>query len=118
MTAAGTAATARIWTAAVIGATAPTGVVIFDLDGTLVDSSRDIHESLRVALDEVADGRLSLAADAEALQLGAHGLSLEIFFRGARPEGSDAGLLALVAAYRKHYYAHLLDHTRPFPGVV
>ena len=92
-------------------------MVIFDLDGTLVDSSHDIHGSLRVALKEIDDGRTSLAADEEALRLGAHGQPLDWFFRRARPQGSDAGLLAFIAAYRLHYHEHLLDNTRPFPGV-
>lgn len=92
--------------------------VIFDLDGTLVDSSGDIHAALRVALHEVADGRHSHEADQEELRLGAHGLALDGFFRRVRPRGSDAGMRAFVAAYRHHYHSHLLDTTRPFPGVV
>ena len=92
--------------------------VIFDLDGTLVDSSGDIHAALRVALHEVADGRHSHEADQEELRLGAHGLALDGFFRRVRPRGSDAGMRAFVAAYRQHYHSHLLDTTRPFPGVV
>ncbi|HRI49861.1 MAG TPA: HAD hydrolase-like protein [Pseudomonadota bacterium] len=92
--------------------------VIFDLDGTLVDSSGDIHAALRVALHEVADGRHSHEADQEELRLGAHGLALDGFFRRVRPRGSDAGMRAFVAAYRQHYHSHLLDTTQPFPGVV
>jgi phosphoglycolate phosphatase len=92
-------------------------VAVFDLDGTLVDSSLDIHAALRVALAEVDDGRASAAADERAIAAGCHGLPLEVFFARARPAASRAGLLAFVAAYRRHYHAHLLDYTRPFPGV-
>jgi phosphoglycolate phosphatase len=101
------------------GGVAPeTLTVIFDLDGTLVDSGGDIHAALRVALSEVADGRHSQDADEEALRLGAHGLALDGFFRRVRPGASEAGLRAFIAAYRQHYHSHLLDNTRPFPGVV
>lgn len=92
--------------------------VIFDLDGTLVDSISDIHAALRVALQEVADGRHSQDADEEALRLGAHGLALDGFFRRVRPGAGEDGLRSFIAAYRQHYHSHLLDSTRPFPGVV
>lgn len=92
--------------------------MVFDLDGTLVDSSEDIHDALRVALAEVDDGRHDPRGDEAAIEAGCHGLPLEVFFARARPGGSAAGLAAFVAAYRRHYHAHLLDRTRPFPGVL
>lgn len=91
--------------------------MIFDLDGTLVDSINDIHTALRVALRAVDDGRASHEADEAALLRGAHGLSLETFFRSARPGCTVAGVRSFIAAYRHHYHEHLLDTTRPFPGV-
>lgn len=97
--------------------TGPAAVVVFDLDGTLVDSSRDIHIALEVALRRVPTDQDSPAADAEALRHGAHGQTLEQFFSTARPRLGPEGMAALIAAYRQHYYEHLLDHTRPFPGV-
>ena len=98
--------------------TTPACVVVFDLDGTLVDSSRDIHDALGIALQAIDDGRQSAAHDEEALEKGGHGMSLENFFRFARPHGSREGEAAFIQVYRKHYYAHLLDHTLPFPGVM
>jgi phosphoglycolate phosphatase len=93
-------------------------VVVFDLDGTLVDSAADIHEALSVALSEVEDGRQSRRDDEEALAEGFLGLPLEVFFHRARPRAGPAGTQAFVAAYRRHYHQHLLRRTRPFPGVV
>lgn len=98
-------------------ATASATLVIFDLDGTLVDSIGDINAALRVALRAVADGRTSHDDDEAALLRGAHGQPLEGFFRGARPSCSPDGVQAFIAAYRQHYHAHLLDTTQPFPGV-
>src|SRR5687767_6644599 len=55
-------------------------VVVFDLDGTLVDSGQDIHDALRVALREVGAGRGSDREDEAAIEAGCHGLPLEVFF--------------------------------------
>lgn len=93
-------------------------VVVFDLDGTLVDSHADIHDALRVALRETPLGQISQAADDQAVEAGCHGLPLERFFALARPGAPDEALSTFVDAYRTYYYAHLLDRTRPFPGVV
>lgn len=97
--------------------TASATLVVFDLDGTLVDSIGDINAALRVALRAVDDGRMSHDADEEALRRGAHGQPLEGFFRSARPSSGHEAVKAFIAAYRQHYHAHLLDTTQPFPGV-
>lgn len=93
-------------------------LIVFDLDGTLVDSFADIHDALRYALAQVPAGRRSTLEDELAVERGCHGLPLERFFAQARP-GAPAGAMdAFINAYRQHYYQHLLDRTVPFPGVV
>jgi phosphoglycolate phosphatase len=82
--------------------------VVFDLDGTLVDSLPDILASLAHAFAARALPVPSLAA----LRAGV-GLPLEaIFARYAPP--SEVALLA--AAYREHYPRHFTVSSRPFPG--
>jgi phosphoglycolate phosphatase len=98
-------------------------LVCFDLDGTLVDSRRDIERSLEHALAQVPPAdRDDEERDARALGAAGLGLSLEEFFAMARPriEASAAATLRVrfVDAYRRHYHEHLLDDTRPFEGVV
>ena len=94
-------------------------LICFDLDGTLVDSTADIRAALVQALATVppADARL----DEHALGCAGLGRPLEEFFALARPAphawASADGYRRFVTAYREHYMAHLLDHTRPFPGV-
>jgi phosphoglycolate phosphatase len=92
----------------------------FDLDGTLVDSTADIRAALAYALAEV--GPADPAHDEAALAQAGLGHPLEEFFALARPAShpaSDATSRArFIAAYRAHYHAHLLDKTRPFPGVI
>ncbi|HEY2747175.1 MAG TPA: HAD-IA family hydrolase, partial [Polyangia bacterium] len=91
----------------------------FDLDGTLVDSAGDIRAALVHALAVVppSDARL----DEHALGCAGLGLPLDEFYALARPaphpQAHDRGRLLFIDAYRSYYHAHLLDKTRPFPGV-
>ena len=94
-------------------------LVCFDLDGTLVDSTGDIRAALVHALAVVPppDPRL----DEHALGCAGLGLPLDEFYALARPaphpEAHDEGRRRFIDAYRTYYHAHLLDKTRPFPGV-
>jgi phosphoglycolate phosphatase len=87
----------------------------FDLDGTLVDSMADIREALQVALDALPPG--DPAHELEALGSAGLGLPLDLFFAIARPGGDETTRRLFIDTYRAHYHAHLLDRTRPFPGV-
>jgi phosphoglycolate phosphatase len=95
------------------------GLICFDLDGTLVDSVKDIRAALVVALAEV--GPADRARDEHALSSAGLGLPLDEFFALARPAphpaALDGGYARFVAAYRAHYHANLLAHTRPFSGI-
>jgi phosphoglycolate phosphatase len=95
-------------------------LVIFDLDGTLVDSVKDIRAALVHALAEVAPADPEL--DERALGAAGLGLPLEEFFALARPPwhpaSDEAARRRFIDAYRAYYHAHLLDRTRPFDGVV
>ena len=94
-------------------------LICFDLDGTLVDSTADIRAALVHALAAVppSDPR----RDEHALGCAGLGLPLDEFYALARPLphpfAGDEGRRHFVSAYRSYYHAHLLDHTRAFPGV-
>lgn len=83
-------------------------VVLFDLDGTLIDSGAMILASFRHATSTV------LARDLpdEILLAGVGGSSLEEQMNVLSPVRADE----LVAAYRAHN-APLHDHLRPCPGI-
>ncbi len=83
--------------------------IVFDLDGTLVDSLPDIVASFRHAFDEVG-----LEAPSEASVRSEVGLPLEAMYARFAPE---AAVPALAEAYRRHYPSHFADRSRPFPGV-
>ena len=94
----------------------PPLTVVFDLDGTLVDTAPDLigtlnlilarHDVAPVAFDQA---RTMIGAGAKPLLergLAAHGITL-----------APAALDALFAEYLEVYAAHIADRSRPFPGL-
>ena len=90
-------------------------LVIFDADGTLVDTVEDVAECFNQAL--VAAGYPSSTLEGVAAQLGK---PLEEIVRGILPpsaRGEDAAVAAVSKAYRQAYAASPKSRTRPYPGV-
>jgi phosphoglycolate phosphatase len=87
-------------------------IAIFDLDGTLVDSVDDLAASVNHALAALG---LPLRATEEVRAFVGEGARLLLSRAvGPHPELVDRAL----ALWREHYDVHLLDRTRPYPGVV
>jgi len=86
-------------------------LAVFDLDGTLVDSVADLAASVNHALDAVGLPGRSLEEVRGFVGEGARRL-LE---RAVAPR--DDLLDPALAAWQAHYEVHLLDRTRPYPGV-
>lgn len=74
---------------------APLSLVIFDVDGTLVDSGRMIVAAMRAAFDGIGH-----APPAEAAILSVVGLSLDAAMARAAPHLSSSERAALVEGYR------------------
>jgi len=91
-------------------------LLCFDLDGTLVDSETDIRAALSASLAEIPGA--DPVHDQRALDAAGLGMPLEEFFAIARPDGTAEQCQVFYDGYRRHYLAHLLDHTHAFPGVV
>jgi phosphoglycolate phosphatase len=86
---------------------------IFDLDGTLIDSRRDLVESVNAMRRQL--GMESLPAPLIASYIG-DGAPL-LVRRALGPEASEEIATQALALYLTYYEAHLLDHTRPYDGV-
>ncbi|XXF78741.1 HAD family hydrolase [Myxococcaceae bacterium GXIMD 01537] len=86
---------------------------LFDLDGTLLDSLADIGTSMNHAL--AAQGLPTHPLPAYRHFVG-EGVRV-LVHKAAAPEAREDVHEALLARYRAYYDAHLLDFTRPFPGL-
>jgi len=86
------------------------GLVIFDLDGTLVDSRRDLADAVNATLRELGRTELPVAEIEGSIGHGVNRL-LE------RTLGSSEPLERARPIFDRHYAAGLLVHTRPYPGV-
>lgn len=87
--------------------------VVFDLDGTLLDTLNDLHLSTNAAL--AAHDMPARTLD-EVRRFVGNGIALLI--HRAVPEGTPADVEAAVLAdFRRHYGAHCEDHTGPYPGI-
>lgn len=89
----------------------PVQAVLFDLDGTLIDSTGDLADGANAA--RAAFGLPPLPEAAVAPAIG-HGLGH--LLRGTLPEALHPRLDEARAAFHAHYDAHLLHRTRPYPG--
>ncbi len=83
--------------------------MLFDLDGTLVDSFRPIHSSFQYALASLGSDRTLEWKEMMALV----GTSLDDSFRLLVPETS---VLQAVTLFREHYNRIVLEETFPLPG--
>jgi phosphoglycolate phosphatase len=88
-------------------------VLIFDLDGTLIDSGIDLALSVNATLKEM--GRQPLPHDRifSYVGQGAARLIEQALGSGATPEQCEQGLAFFLSYYRQH----MLDNTVTYPGV-
>ena len=86
--------------------------LIFDLDGTLVDTKADLAAATNHMLRELGLPLLSVAQVESFIGLGARVLI-------ERALGQERAALVTdgFALFLDYYNAHLLDQTRPYPGV-
>jgi 2-phosphoglycolate phosphatase len=88
--------------------------VLFDLDGTLIDSARDLVGSLQYALRSVDSARPVPDDDDILVQVGK---PLEVIFHELGYPDDPELTRRFVDTYRAYYAEHFNDHTKLYPGV-
>ena len=89
-----------------------TGLIAFDLDGTLVDSERDLWVSVNATRAWMDLGPLDLAQVASYVGNGA-----PMLVRRALPDASDEQVERGLRYFLDYYREHMLDSTTLYPGV-
>src|ERR1700691_2390644 len=90
--------------------------LVFDLDGTLVDTAPDLIDTLNFTLVRYDLPAVRFDVARPLIGGGARGM----IERALAAEGRDcspAGVDELYAAFVSHYAAHIADRSRPFPAV-
>jgi phosphoglycolate phosphatase len=90
--------------------------IVFDLDGTLVDTAPDLIATLNTIL--AREGLPAIAYTTARNMVG--GGARHMIERGLAAEGvsrTTAQVERLCGQFIDHYAAHIADHSRPFPGV-
>jgi phosphoglycolate phosphatase len=96
-------------------------LIVFDLDGTLIDSARDLCNSVNAALEHMGRPHLDDAIIASFVGNGAamlvrRSLAVE---NGVDPnEVHDEELATAYNFFLQHYREHKLDYTYAYPGVL
>lgn len=90
--------------------------VVFDLDGTLVDTAPDLHDTLNAVLGR--HGRPGVGLDSVRAMVGDGARALlERGFAATGAPAAPAQVDAAFADFLSHYETYVALHSRPFPGV-
>lgn len=95
--------------------TAPRPLVVFDLDGTLVDSSRDLANAVNAALGRMDPSAPALPLDVVRSFIGSGARNLvarSLVYAGVALPPAEA-----LPLFLEEYAARLTEHTRFYPGV-
>jgi phosphoglycolate phosphatase len=92
-------------------------VIVFDLDGTLIDTAPDLMNTLNTVLGEEGLPPLAYELAPTLVGRGAKVMLERGFAADGRPlDEPDAA--RLFDRFIEHYLAHIADLSRPFPGVL
>ena len=87
--------------------------VIFDLDGTLIDTARDVHACSNITLERMGIRTISLEEAKLSIGPGS-----DNFARITLGERDMFRFEEFITLYREIYQHKCLVHSKPFPGIV
>src|ERR1700722_12836022 len=93
-----------------------TPALIFDLDGTLVDTAPDLLGATNAVLAAKGRAAIDPASLRHMVGFGARSLITQAMAATGAP-APEQDMEALVALFIAHYRDHIADFSRPFPGV-
>ncbi len=88
-------------------------LLIFDLDGTLVDTKLDLAHAVNATRERFGMTALDLDTVGQYVGNGAPVLMR----RSMGPEAAEERVQAALEFFLAYYSSHALDHTRPYPGI-
>jgi len=97
-------------------ATTSAATIVFDLDGTLIDTAPDLIDTLNVLFAREGLPQVPYATARNLIGGGAR----RMIARGIEAEGrtvEPAKLEQMFADFIAHYSEHIADRSRPFPGL-
>jgi len=95
----------------------PPPTAVFDLDGTLVDTADDLVATLNAVGAREGLPPVSPAEGRRLVGGGARAMIEKAFAATGRPLAQDA-LDRLMKTFLAHYAVHMVDRSRPYPGLV
>lgn len=100
-----------------MSATNPGPTIVFDLDGTLVDTAPDLVDTLNIIL--AREGLPPVPFETARSMIG--GGARTLIERGLQADGRPGTTAEVDRLYKdfvSHYGNHLADRSQPFPGVI
>ena len=91
--------------------------IVFDLDGTLVDTAPDLAETLNVILAREGLPPVPYQTARTMIGGGARRM-IEAGLASERRAASAAAVDRMFDDFILHYATHIADHSRPFPGLI
>ena len=93
----------------------PFDIILFDLDGTLVDSARDLAPAVNHALTTIGRDTISEATTRNCIG-GGTDMMLEKALDATGGQVDEATYARLLQALLDHYWANIAMNTVPYPG--